>query len=531
MPVAPETWAELTRDLQADIALLEVSGGVVPGWGAVDGEVVRSLLTWCRDHDVPVALWVTDGSRDPASLGNVGELVARIFLDNAAWLDDWKRARPDVEVGVLPPAAQPAIHRPGLGRRQSRAQARCLVLVPDPSTGGGNGGAAEEVVWPALAELRLREVDVRILDGVQGSRERVGRSRRWSARHQPPAATGESVSVSRVVADVAGADGIPSWPIVEAGSAATPVVATPDAVAALPDDLAPLVTAAADAATFRVELRSRMFQPELGDREGLAFSRAVHASHTYAHRVDHLVGSVTGREPLAHDLSVSAIVPTNREHELDNVLANVARQAHRDVQLVVVAHGLDFVPKEIEARAADAGVSNVHVIAADPALTLGACMNLGVDAADGAFIAKMDDDNYYGRHYLTDLVAAFGYTEADIVGKWAHYVWLRSTGAVVLRFANDEHRATRLVQGGSILARADVVRELRFSDLPRRVDTDFLDRAAAAGVVTYSADRFNYVSVRGHDRFAHTWSITDSALLNKSGQLVFYGDPREHVDV
>jgi hypothetical protein len=83
-----------------------------------------------------------------------------------------------------------------------------------------------------------------------------------------------------------------------------------------------------------------------------------------------------------------------------------------------------------------------------------------------------------------------------------------------------------------MLFRADIVRDLRFDDhLPRGVDTDILNRAQQAGVKTYSADRFNYVSVRGEDRHAHTWSIADTMLMNRGGTLVFYGDPRQHVDI
>ena len=79
--------------------------------------------------------------------------------------------------------------------------------------------------------------------------------------------------------------------------------------------------------------------------------------------------------------------------------------------------------------------------------------------------------------------------------------------------------------------RRDVARELRFSDIPRAVDTDLLNRAQAAGVSTYSSDRFNYVSIRGVDRHAHTWTVEDATFMNKASRVVFYGDPREHVDL
>ena len=90
----------------------------------------------------------------------------------------------------------------------------------------------------------------------------------------------------------------------------------------------------------------------------------------------------------------------------DNVFANLGRQAHGDRELVLVLHGLDADHAGLKARAAEAGVDNLVVVEADASLTLGACMNLGVDAASGRYVAKMDDDNFYGAHFLGDLLDA-----------------------------------------------------------------------------------------------------------------------------
>ena len=177
------------------------------------------------------------------------------------------------------------------------------------------------------------------------------------------------------------------------------------------------------------------------------------------------------------------------------------------------------------------GVDNLVIVEAPESLTLGACMNLGVDASSGRYVAKMDDDNFYGAHYLADLVDAFSYTDAGIIGKWCHYVWLRSSNAVVLRYPESEHRPERRIQGGSMVFDGEVVRRLRFSDIPRAVDSDILDRSIAEGVGVYSADRFNFVSIRSTDRHAHTWTVADATFMTKTGRLQFFGDPRPHVSV
>jgi hypothetical protein len=318
--------------------------------------------------------------------------------------------------------------------------------------------------------------------------------------------------------------------VLEAGAAQTAVVARPWLAAELPSGVAEYVAIGADAKSLRSEVVARLRHRELRDREAVKLHRAVLDGHTYANRVDTILDRAGIARPRA-TYAVSAVVPTNRIHEIGNILENVGRQAYPQVELVLVLHGIEINHADVLAKATDSGVANLTIIEADGSGTLGECLNRGVEVAAGAYVAKMDDDNFYGRHYLTDLVRAFSYTDAGIVGKLAHYVWLRSTGAVVLRFPKAEHTFQRLVQGGSILFKAEVVRELRFSDLPRGVDTDILDRAFAAGIKTYSVDRFNFASVRGGDRDVHTWKVDDSFFMTASGRLVFYGDPRAHVDV
>ncbi len=92
-------------------------------------------------------------------------------------------------------------------------------------------------------------------------------------------------------------------------------------------------------------------------------------------------------------------------------------------------------------------------------------MNLGIAAAEGELIAKMDDDNLYGEHYLSDLVRAFDYSDAELVGKGAHYAYFEGRNTTMLRLPGLEHRYSFLVQGGTFLGKADMFRSYGFADL------------------------------------------------------------------
>jgi glycosyltransferase involved in cell wall biosynthesis len=217
-----------------------------------------------------------------------------------------------------------------------------------------------------------------------------------------------------------------------------------------------------------------------------------------------------------------------RAHQIDSVLGNVAAQTYQPLQLVLVLHGLDEDEGAIRRRAREAGIDDVVVLRADRSLPLGSVMNLGCEAAGGEYVSKMDDDNFYGPHYCEDLMHAFTYADARIVGKWAVYTFLGSSGTLVLRFPDQEHRYVRLVQGGTLTMPHALWEDQRFPDLPRAIDTQFLRTAHNNGVRVYASDRFNYVSVRAADTSDHTWKISDDALLHNGIAQVF-GATFEHV--
>jgi hypothetical protein len=508
-----------------ELVLLELRGGSVAGWEdhPVD---LETLVEGLAEAAVPVAVWATAGPiRDVGWLGRAAVLAA----STPALVNELETIT-GRQVDLLEPAAQPRLHRPA-GPPHARHAA---TLVVDGSTDSAATRSLAELVVPAIKPMPAANVFVQGVgqpaDGLlalQGTLGRDVEQREWPV-------VADELADHRVAVDLSALSTDAPWTSMAIAASGTPLVGIDGLSRSLPADIAALVPEVSDARHLRRELVARIEQTELVAREGHRLQRAVLASHTAAHRARAIVADA-GLTPQAaraqQSIPVSAIIPTNRAHQLDNILANLGRQSHSDRELVLVLHGLEIDHSELKRRAVESGVDNLVVVDADGSLTLGACMNLGVDAASGRYIAKMDDDNFYGAHYLGDLLDAFSYTDAGIVGKWCHYVWLRSTDAVILRYPESEHRPERRIQGGSMLFDGDVARSLRFSDIPRAVDSDILDRATAEGVTIYSADRFNFVSIRGRDRHTHTWTVADSTFMTKTGRLQFFGDPRPHVSV
>lgn len=470
-------------------------------------------------------IWATYGGppSDPAALEVVTAATA-VFVADPEQLAAWHQVAPAAT--LLPPAASARV-RPRLERDG-------VAVVGTGRLSPAVAGLAATVVTRALRPLEEQLVSRRV--ETEQSLPRV--AARAASGDGSYAEARDAVASAAVLADGLRRSVHDTWTLLDAAAAGVPAV-TPGLPSPVP------VVDALSASSYRAELLARLQQPELRDREGLRARRAVLAGHTWAHRADQIATTAFSDRPFSPfgapqlafrgkgggEVSVSAIVATNRAHELDNVLANIGRQRHTNLELVLVLHGIDVDRDELRKRAADAGVGHLVLVRAPSTHTLGACLNAGIDAASGDYLAKLDDDNHYGSHYLTDLLHGFETSGAGIVGKWAHYVWLQSTGAVVLRYPDAEFSYQRRIQGGSMVFDGALLRELRFGDLPRAVDSDVLDRALDGGAKVWSGDRFNFVSIRGVDRTSHTWTVDDATFLTATGRLEFYGDPRAHVEV
>ena len=71
---------------------------------------------------------------------------------------------------------------------------------------------------------------------------------------------------------------------------------------------------------------------------------------------------------------------------------------------------------------------------------MGECLNAGLAATDARFIAKFDDDDHYGAHYLHDALLVHRFIDAAIVGKKTFFAYLEGADETVLRFPATSSR-------------------------------------------------------------------------------------------
>ena len=488
---------------------------------------LRDLVAWCRQQGIPTVFWNKEDPPNYDVFLETARLFDQVFTVDAERIQHYQRDLGHDRIDLLPFAAQPRIHNP-IRRDAGRAYDVAFAGTWFAEKHSARRGQLEFLLDAAGDRVhiwsRMQKVAKRYRFPRQYSRRVVG-----SLPYARMLAAYTSYKLFLNVNSVTESKTMGARRLFELSAAQTPIVSAP--AASIEPFFGDTVTVVADVAEARAAIDSLLADADLRDRLALRAHRRVYDEHLYTHRVDSVLQAVgvVSTSSTSGGPEVTAIVPTKRPEQLDHVLRTLGRQTHRELQVVLVTHGWE-APRNVEARARRAGLERIDVLPADAGLTLGACLNLGVDAADGELIAKIDDDNLYFPHYLTDLVRALDFSTAQVAGKWAHHVHLEASGANLLRFEEHEHRYTNLVQGGTLLLRRDLARRLRFEDLPGRVDTTFLEKVRADGGRIYSADRFNFVSVRRADPAAHTWTISDAELLTRSSRLRADGDPTDLVE-
>lgn len=532
--LSPSDWRQQIIDEKPDLVFLESAWKgnrgdwrlAMTGQSGVSRNLVE-LVEFAKARGIPTVLWNKEDPPNYDRFIETARLVDFVFTVDAQKIPDYRKDLGHERVGVLPFAAQPRIHNP-IESADGRSHGVAFAGSYFAQKHDERRGQMEYILGPARKHgleiySRMQSEDERYHFPEEFRKHIVG-----SLPYEEMLAAYTQYKVFLNVNTVTESPSMCSRRLFELSAAGTPVVSGP--AASVTPFFGPDVLVSESAEETEEVLASLLQHEELRARIGLRAHRRVMREHTYGQRV------VTVLETLGipcppRDRSVSMVVPTRRPEMLDNVISFASAQSIEDKELVLVLHGFDVKEDEVRGRMRDAGLDKVVFVRAGADLTLGACMNRGVAVASGRYVAKMDDDNYYGAHYLEDLVYAFDFTGATVVGKWAHYTHLAASGITLLRFPQAEKRYTKLVQGGTIVTPREAALEIQFEDLPRRVDTTFLEKVAERGGQVYSGDRFNFVSRRSASTAGHTWTISDGELLAKKSRLVFYGDPTEHVTV
>ncbi|GAA0395405.1 hypothetical protein GCM10009530_53670 [Microbispora corallina] len=339
---------------------------------------------------------------------------------------------------------------------------------------------------PGFAVVSGGETLVRLPPGGEVTDVDVARLRETRAL-AVPALPGRPLVAARLVAALA--------------AAGVPMLAEPDPArdAALGPDLARAL-----AAVLGEEVQDDLRREELSIR----LRRSALRLHGSVPRWRETAGAAG--LPLPAEPSVSILLCTRRPEMIPFAIRQMERQRGVRAELVIGLHGLSA-----RRTAVGSALLPVTVVEAPAELPFGAVLNRMADLAGGSFLAKVDDDDWYGPDHLADLLLAQLYSGADLVGSAAEFVYLEPLDVTIRRRIGTE-RFAPLVAGGTMLVRRSAFEAVGgFRPLPRTVDGQLLQAVEAAGGRIYRTHGFGYV-LRRRSAHGHTWRQPVQSFLASS---------------
>lgn len=136
-------------------------------------------------------------------------------------------------------------------------------------------------------------------------------------------------------------------------------------------------------------------------------------------------------------------------------------------------------------------------------------LNSALDSASGFYVTKMDDDDYYGPNHLNDLLAAYEFSRATVVGKWTNVTYLEDKDLVVTFSGGREEKYVQHLPGATLFTITDLLRRVRFGHVNRAIDSELYRRLEAKGGIFYSTHSLNFIRVRHDNGHTYDTSIED----------------------
>ncbi|MPZ27365.1 MAG: hypothetical protein GEV12_13375 [Micromonosporaceae bacterium] len=235
-------------------------------------------------------------------------------------------------------------------------------------------------------------------------------------------------------------------------------------------------------------------------------------------------GAGSGALPLP---GVSVVLSSMRAEHIDVSLGYLAGQTYPALEVLVGLHGY-----EVDGATRDrwAGLLRcpLRVVPFPAELPFGAVLGRLTRMADGELVTKLDDDDHYGRHHVTDLLLAWHTSGADVVAKGARFVHFPELAQTIDRAWAAPELFNVTPAGGTILASRGALAQVGgWSHSSKHVDEDLLIRVRSAGGLVYRTHALEYSYVRRTTGHTFVTRIDD---LAEQGERVYPGLPREIID-
>lgn len=228
--------------------------------------------------------------------------------------------------------------------------------------------------------------------------------------------------------------------------------------------------------------------------------------------VKNKMNSILCKDVFNIEPAVSVIACSNRPENISEVFDSFLRQTIKKKELIIILNNNDMNIDDLLERAKV--FDNIKVFQLDESLSLGDCFELGLNNSQFDFIAKFDDDDYYGKDYLSQAIKAFNQVDCDVVGKSSYYIYFTARKTLAIYGANKGNRFVNRVTDSSLVFKKQVFENIEIPKIKKAgTFTIIQNQIRENGMKFYSTDQLNYMVIR-NSKDQHTWKITEDEYLS-----------------
>lgn len=386
-----------------------------------------ALLTLCRENRIPSVFW---NKEDPANYPHfieAAKLFDFIFTTDKNSIERYVKDTGHDRIYVLPFAAQPAIHNPVNTSYTNKGNVAFA----------GTWYAAKHIERQADLQLLLnpaKEFGLHIFDRMSTFTGNL--NYKFPKQYQSDI-VGElnyedmvkAYKLYKVFLNVNSAKESPtmfSRRVFELLACGTNVLSTySKGIQEMFGGIVPSVSSEEEA---KMQLRTIINVPEHSKRLSLLGIREIHAKHLYKHRLTTVLEKI-GLESY-QDISGISIIAYASSRSMVNLINQFSAQSWPNKELIIVLKDGKITPS-LSTKALEA-YPNVVIIPVPKGTSLRNSLNMVVKITRYEYISIFMENDYYGPNFLTDLMNAFNYTDADIVGKGCYYSYNKRAKTLIL---------------------------------------------------------------------------------------------------
>lgn len=216
-----------------------------------------------------------------------------------------------------------------------------------------------------------------------------------------------------------------------------------------------------------------------------------------------------------HNPKVGLLCSINRRSDIVTLIQNINRQNYKNIKVIIIMNSSDLSKKDFGDLK-----QNVEIISVNESLSLGHCLNSGIEAdkKNSDYFAKIDADDWYGSSYISDMVMTSKFYDAEVICKKAVIIDMQHLNQTRIKNFQKTFQIVDRGAGGTIFFKNNILNKFNFSEgLDYGTDYDFFNKLILNNIPVLSSDPFNYIYKRNSS--GHTWNTSDDKLVSNSRLL------------